>query len=354
MHGVADAGRSCPAFRVTSAKHPPQPLHIPYEALESAADWFAQLRADQSDAATHAAWQRWLDASEHHRQAWRYVDLVSASFQSMRQPDNAAIGEAALQSLRVARVSRRRALGAIGLLGGSGLLTWASWKASPLPYLAAYWMADFRTATGETRTVQLADGSQVWLNTDSAIDTAYTPHERLLRLTRGEILIQTSGQADQAGLRPFRVATREGRIDALGTRFDVRQFDAITRVAVFEGAVAIQPAAGGTRRLLHAGEAASFDRVAIGATHAADSAQEAWHQGVLLAENMSLGEWVDELGRYRRGHLSVDPAVSDLRVLGSFPTADTDLALTLLEQALPVRVHRRFGWWTTIGPRPVT
>lgn len=351
MHGVADAGRSCTTAGVTSSTTPPR--HIPHAAFESAADWFAQLRANQSDVATRAAWQRWLDASDDHRQAWRYVDLVSASFQSMRQPDNAVMGEAALQALREARVSRRRAIGAIGVLGGSGLLAWAGWKASPLPYLAAYWMADFRTAVGETRTVRLADGSEVWLNTDSAIDTAYTPHERLLRLTRGEILIQTAGQGDSHPARPFRVATRDGRIDALGTRFDVRQFDATTRVAVFEGTVAIQPRAGGTRHMLQAGEAANFDGIAIGTTQAAASAQEAWHRGVLLAENISLSQWVDELGRYRRGHLSVDPAISELRVLGSFPTADTDLALNLLERALPVTVHRRFGWWTTIGPRAV-
>lgn len=339
---------------MTSSTRPSQPLHIPYEALESAADWFAQLRASQCDPATRADWQRWLDASDDHRQAWRYVDLVNASFQAIRQPDNAVIGEAALQSLRTTGVSRRRALGAIGLLGGSSLLAWTSWKVSPLPAIAAYWLADCRTAVGERRSVRLADGGQVWLNTDSAIDIAYTPRERLLRLTRGEILIQTAGQTDPPDSRPFRVATRDGRIDALGTRFGVRQFDATTRVAVFEGAVAVNTAASVSHSVLRAGESASFDRSGIGALQPADAAQAAWQRGVLLAENIPLSQWVDELGRYRRGHLSVDPAVSDLRVLGSFPTSDTDLALSLLESALPVVVRRRFGWWTTIGPRSVT
>ena len=66
---------------------------------------------------------------------------------------------------------------------------------------------------------------------------------------------------------------------------------------------------------------------------------------------MPLDEFIAELGGYRRGHLGVDPSVARLRVMGSFPLADTDQALAQLEEALPVRVQRRFDWWLTVVPR---
>ncbi|MER1156796.1 FecR domain-containing protein, partial [Pseudomonas aeruginosa] len=47
--------------------------------------------------------------------------------------------------------------------------------------------ADYLTAVGERRDLVLEDGSQVEMNTDSAVDVRYDAGQRLLRLYRGEI-----------------------------------------------------------------------------------------------------------------------------------------------------------------------
>ncbi|HCN45576.1 MAG TPA: iron dicitrate transport regulator FecR, partial [Pseudomonas sp.] len=78
---------------------------------------------------------------------------------------------------------------------------------------------------------------------------------------------------------------------------------------------------------------------------------EAWSRGLLLAEDMPLGRFIEELGSYRRGHIGLDPALSELRVMGSFPLNDTDLVLAQLQDALPIKVQRRFDWWVTLVPR---
>ncbi|HCE41703.1 MAG TPA: hypothetical protein DEV80_16760, partial [Alcanivorax sp.] len=83
---------------------------------------------------------------------------------------------------------------------------------------------------------------------------------------------------------------------------------------------------------------------------AADPARQAWSQGLIVANDLPLGELVAELARYRHGHLGVDPAVAHLRALGTYPAGRPDLALTMLENALPVRARQPLPWWVTIGP----
>jgi transmembrane sensor len=63
---------------------------------------------------------------------------------------------------------------------------------------------------------------------------------------------------------------------------------------------------------------------------------------------MPLGEWVAELGRYRRGVLRCDPAVAGLRVSGAFPLDDTDRALQLLADTFPVRHVWRTRYWVSV------
>lgn len=67
------------------------------------------------------------------------------------------------------------------------------------------WGADYQTRTGEQREITLTDGSQVWLNTRSAISVHYHAGARLLKLVAGEILVHT---AHDTNSRPFYVETR--------------------------------------------------------------------------------------------------------------------------------------------------
>jgi len=67
-----------------------------------------------------------------------------------------------------------------------------------------------------------------------------------------------------------------------------------------------------------------------------------------VVENARLADLVAELGRYRAGHLGVAPEVADLRITGSFPLNNTDLALKALTPALPVQIEQRTHWWVTV------
>ncbi|MNN45931.1 fec operon regulator FecR [compost metagenome] len=169
---------------------------------------------------------------------------------------------------------------------------------------------------------------------------------RRLLLLQGEVLIETARDG-----RPFIVESTQGRMRALGTRFSVTQQDGATRLAVFEGAVEIRTADGTSRQVIEAGNQVRFDSAVIGAPQPADPARQSWRKGILAANDMPLSAFVEELSRYRHGHLGVDPAVADLRVMGSFPLHDSDRALAMLQSALPVRIQRTLPWWISIEPR---
>ena len=64
-----------------------------------------------------------------------------------------------------------------------------------------------------------------------------------------------------------------------------------------------------------------------------------------------LGDLLAALGKYRSGHLGVAEQVADLRVTGSFPLTNTDLALESLVPALPVKIERHTQWWVNVVPK---
>ena len=71
---------------------------------------------------------------------------------------------------------------------------------------------------------------------------------------------------------------------------------------------------------------------------------------MLVASDMRLDRFIDELRRYRPGLITLAPEVAGLRLSGVFPLADTDRILQSLVQVLPVRIHVPVRYWVRIGP----
>lgn len=314
-----------------------------HATLESAADWYARLQAAPGDAELRAQWRQWLEQSEGQRLAWSYIERISQRFASVQQGGAA---HQTLASLRQGKHSRRRLLSQLGVLAGVGVLGWVGWRSDAL-YSVRSVSAGYRTAVGERRSEVLADGTHLWLNSGTALDVRFDTGHRELALYAGEVLIET-GHGDA---RPLLVRTRAGTLEPLGTRFSVRDDGPRTQLNVYQGAVRTTCADSSRSLTVAAGQGVTFDARANGSLGPAEARREAWSRGLLLAEDLPLGQFIEELGSYRRGHIGVDPALSNLRVMGSFPLKDTDLVLAQLQDALPVRVQRRFDWWVTLVPR---
>ena len=82
-----------------------------------------------------------------------------------------------------------------------------------------------------------------------------------------------------------------------------------------------------------------------------DATAAAWTKGVLVADNLPLGDFLDQLARYRHGVIRYDQSAADLRLVGAYPLADTDRILAAIEDTLPVRITRLTPWWVRVQGR---
>lgn len=251
------------------------------------------------------------------------------------------------------KVARRDRLNRRRILQGGGVLCLAllSWRYGPLYSYGRQFgnqlIADHHTVTGEVKALSLQDEGQLWLNTRSAVDISYTAAQRRVQLRHGEILIQTAPDSRQ---RPFIVSTRYGQLRALGTRFSVQEQANHGLLAVYEGAVEIQTE-DGQRQVIPQGQQVRFNHQQIETPQPADRAREAWSRGIIEADNITLAELVTELSRYRTGHLGLNPALADIRVIGAYPIDQPDHALFMLAQSLPLTVEQTLPWWVSLEPK---
>lgn len=305
------------------------------EVLEAAATWYIDLREVPANDPLHQAHQRWLAADPSHRLAWKRVEKLQQSFAQ-------ATDSLSSSTLNKARTSRRQMIKMLSLMlvAGTGGLGWQYREAAyPL-------MAEYRTGKGKSRQVTLTDGSQLQLNTDTAVDVVFDAEQRQVILHHGEILITTMADPLQ---RPFSVNTRQGTIRALGTQFLVRSDSDVSQVSVLQHAVEIRPTKRSQQPVrLDAGHQLQFTDHAVQPSNAIAGQPQAWTQGLLVVSDWRLDQFTEELARYHAGKLSCDNAVANLRISGSFHLKDTQRILQNLTSTLPVKVRYFTRYWARI------
>ncbi|WP_454675261.1 FecR domain-containing protein [Achromobacter pestifer] len=298
-----------------------------------AAEWLVRLYSGHFTEADRLACERWRQRSAEHDRAWQRAQAVLGKFGALPQ----GLGRATVEAAKSRRAAVRALAGLIAVLPAG----WLAWKVAPWQS----WAADYATDSGQRRRFELPDGTLLTLNTASALDLAYDETVRLLRLRRGEVLVRTSRSADP---RPLVLRSAEGAVQALGTVFTVRQFDAHTQVAVLEGRVRISPN-GGPAAILEAGACTDFSEASVQPPWRPMRSPGAWEDGVLYADDWRLADFVRELGRYRPGLLRCDPEVGELRISGGFQLDDTDAALLAVARSMPVKVVYRSRYWVTVA-----
>ncbi|MFJ4141793.1 FecR domain-containing protein [Pseudomonas sp. NPDC089734] len=307
--------------------------------LDAAIAW--QLCLDSGDGLEQDEFTKWLAASEEHARAWNQLGMLNQRFAIPSGPARKALQQAP-GNLR--RRVRKLSGGVAGLLLSCGLALFLSDRYLQLDY----WLADQRTATGEQRDIRLADNTLIRLNTHSAIDVHFDTKQRRVVLQDGEILVETGSHDDP---RPFIVETTDGKMRALGTRFLVRREADGTLLSVLQSAVAANPRDHGNEQVLREGQQILLKPDGLGPLLSLPSGADAWTRGMLVMDNARLADMLEELSRYRVGYLGVSPQVADLRITGSFPLRNTDLALKALLPTLPVQIEQHTPWWVKVQPR---
>lgn len=307
------------------------------QVAEQAVHWLIEMQDGPLNPRQQQAWQQWHDAHSEHQRAWAHIQRVNQRLRGLSSP----LAHAALNAPQSS--SRRQALKLLLILGAGSAAAWGLREHNPLPPL----LADYRSPLGQRRKLQLSDGSQLQLNTRSAVDVRFDGQQRLIHLLEGEIMLSAAKDP-----RPLRVQSAQGMVRPDAARLNLRQFKERTQLAVFSGAVEVLPASYSTAppRVV-AGQQLNFSSNSWQAPRALDAGSGAWSEGMLVAAHMRLADFLDELGRYRRGQLNCDAQVADLLISGSYPLEDSERILDLLEISLPVRVRRFTRYWVTVQAR---
>ncbi|WP_434643758.1 FecR domain-containing protein [Achromobacter piechaudii] len=323
--------------------HAPEAGRVDPKVLRQAADWWTRLREGANDA-DRARFEQWRGAEPAHELAWQRLTALTRDVATgVAQAGH----DVAAHTLRQAPLiqARRNTLRWMVSAAGLGLGAWAAAESGAVRRLSA----DLRTGTGERRALTLPDGARLELNTASAVDLRYTATLREVVLREGEIMVTS---AQDAHGRPFQVRTRSGIVTPVGTRFVVRDLDdgRALRVAVLEGAVDVRgPDAADAPRRVQAGNQMDYSSGRGYAQRPIEASSSAWVNGMLIADEMPLADFLLELGRYRPGRLGCSGEAAALRVVGAFPLADTDRVLDMLQDVLPVRVRRLTRYWVSVG-----
>ena len=302
---------------------------------EQAATWLVRREEPTWSSSDEAALENWLGESDYHKVAfWRLEH-------GWRQADRVAcIGASSPSPSRLNAPGNWRLWGGIAALAASIALLF---NFVPMPQLELPFSpsqeittAQFATDIGRRKTVNFADGSQIELNTATAIRASLREGERVVWLDRGEAFFNVASRPGSE----FLVHAGRDTITVVGTEFSVRRNGAALAVAVLEGRVRIDvPGSDGRARsaLVSEGDLARTDGDTIVLESAAMSAVEtrlAWRTGMLVFEDVPLEEAAKEFNRYNRQQLViVDPASARLRIGGSFRATNVEAFAQLLEDA---------------------
>lgn len=182
----------------------------------------------------------------------------------------------------------------------------------------------------------LADGTKVWLNSDSKLEfpVAFIGGERRVRL-QGEAYFQVKRNEKM----PFRVEVNRMEVAVLGTSFNIHAYGALMRTTLVEGAVAVK-VEGNTVRLTP-GEEAEVNAGKVTVEKANVFERIAWKEGKFVFSEKRLEEVMEILGRWYDVEIFYQNAgVKELHFTGNIPRhATIGEVLHFLERTRLVHFH---------------
>lgn len=296
---------------------------------EMATRWYVRLQNPQLPASERIEFRRWLDSEPANLTAFQAVENL---WQKLGEPARQLAGDGWHRRQPPAQWLRGPMLAAACVLGlAIGTLFWRD------PGLLQRYSADLASAPGQQRQLTLADGSQVLLDADSALDVYFSAAERRVRLLRGRAWFDVQHDAT----RPFVVDSPTLQTRVLGTAFAVDVSGTGEQVTVNRGRVEVRDIEGETLTLTP-NQQANWQKDGLHGPLAVDGERTlAWRRGLLIFDRVSLGEVINRL--QHMGHppvLLLDENLRLQRLSGTFPSNNPEALLAALSQELGLKRTR--------------
>jgi transmembrane sensor len=295
---------------------------------EQAAYWWQVFHDGEASATDHREFAEWVARSPERVEAYLETARLHKALKatSVRWPDTSAeqlIRDARSAPAEPVQLPRRTAAEPERRESWFAPRLGFAFAASLIVAVGIAWTMlrqpeQYMTAFGEQRSVMLADGTRVTLNTASKIEVELGEKHRLVRLVQGEALFEVAHDA----AKPFDVSAGNATVRAVGTQFNVDARPQQTTITVVEGRVAFIT---GKAPVLIAG-----DRLVVNSAGTATlnhginvSATLAWTRHQLVFEHRALGKVAAEFNRYNRGRITIESAsLRAQEVTGVFQSND--------------------------------
>lgn len=311
------------------------PPQSPSSLEDDALAWVVRLHSGHTSDQDRRACEAWQRVSPAHQHAfleastlWEEIGHANPTLPSTSR----IVRPAGSPSPRWRPRLRRWSLVACFILA----IGWFSWE--PLLDQFRFQTAHHRTAVGQQEQVVLQDGTQLMLNTDTALNVVFSPQRREVDLLKGEAAFAVTPDST----RPFTVRSQDTAATALGTKFVVQTRNDSVTVTVSEHAVQVSSL--NSHAALHVvvreGQQISYSTNGGWSTPQSVDANQtsAWQRGKMIFQAQPLGAVVADLNRYRHGHIFIlNPSLRSLPVTGVFEIDDPDSALRVIEQTLGIR-----------------
>ncbi len=308
------------------------------DQYEQASYWVNLLHDGDCTPEQHQEFQVWLNKNTFNQQAYQEVEAYwqeLGGLETLAQPQLQAARTYTHRTQNRRRWPPRQSLA----IAASVLLMAMS---VPLVQLCLD-NGSYQTAKGEQKQIQLSDGTRIDLNTDTEVRISYTFFNRRVKLEHGEALFTVKHNAD----KPFEVAAADGLIRDIGTQFNVYQLADKVSVTVLEGEVSVSKIQATTPQLMTAGMQYTYHQNGQGqlANNGDVKDVSAWREGRIVFKGQRLGVVLEQLSRYHAVKLSTGNSnLAGLKVSGSFPTNDLNIALNTIAASLPVKItNKGFG-----------
>lgn len=290
--------------------HPEPDSTSPHSyAQDQALAWFARLQDSQVSNNDKTDFAQWLAENPAHQAAFNRVEQLWQS---------PALNQALSQYAAIPFPVTHKRNQAMRWATAASIVLVCGWLAIASGIINR-WQADYVTATGEQKRIELADGSAMILNTDSAVMLNFSESQRGIKLLQGEVFFEV--QPDKT--KPFIVATEQGTVRVVGTRFTVKTGET-TQVNVDSGIVACAGEISGNVQLT-AGQQTEISPNNVSPATAINPIRSfAWVKGRLIFQDQTLAQVLAELDRYHPGAILItDAKLGQTRITGNYKLDDT-------------------------------
>jgi len=315
---------------------------LPDPIVRQAIAWHIRLNST-STAPEFAACEHWRQSDPSHEVAWQRLQRMDSTFDQAANSAGSLAHATLLQTNNdCQQISRRQAL---KTMAGSAFsicaIGWLAYDQGAVHRLRA----DYSTVSNQRNSYTLQDHSQLWLNSDSAVQLNFTSEKRTLELTRGEIHLTAAYDS-----RPLQVAVPQGLISATNDQFVVRNASDHSLLQVVSGRVVIEQPQTKITTVVQAGELYQFNHNEIKQLDSTMFDYSSWVDGIFSVRDMPLKQLLAELSHYRAGYVRCDSSLDNHLVSGVYQLHDTDLILQILARSTNAQVRYLSRWWAQIMP----